>query len=92
MAITFTAKRKAFEGPSKSYAFLNLTMATSDTIVLSGLKEVWQVDVTNRPATTFTYTSTGAGANTIVLTLVCTGSSTGPAASVGVVNLFVRGI
>ncbi len=95
MAITFVSKRNDVGSTSNTYTFLAVTMATTDTITLSGLKEVWDVTLTNRPNTTYVLTSTGAGAGTAVLTLVATASSTGTgqvaSTSSGPCNLVVYG-
>jgi hypothetical protein len=60
--------------------------AGGDTLTVAGIKEVWSVDVVNRPATTFTYTTTGASNSAVVLTVTVTASCTG-----GVTPLVVYG-
>lgn len=60
--------------------------AGGDTLMVSGIKKVWSVEIGNRPATTFTYTTTGASNSAVVLTITVTASCTG-----GVTPLVVYG-
>lgn len=80
----------------KAYVWLAPTIsAGGDTINVSGIKEVWNVSVGNRPGTTFTYTNTGSGGvgsgGTVVLTVTVTASCTGPANGTGPTILYVEG-
>jgi len=70
----------------KVYIWLTPTVsAGGDTLNVTGVKRIFSVEVGNRPASTFTYTTTGS-AGTVVLTLTVTASTTG-----GVTPLVIYG-
>lgn len=55
------------------------TIATSDTVQVSGVKKIFQVVVGSRPTTTWTSSSAGNGNGTVVtltITASCTGGAT----------------
>jgi hypothetical protein len=88
MAITPTKPdRQDVTSHGKVRVWLTPTIsAGGDTLMVGGIKEVWSVEVGNRPATTFTYTTTGASNSAVVLTVTVTASCTG-----GVTPLVVYG-
>lgn len=88
MAISPT-KPDAFDVTSRGKVRVWLTPTISaggDTLLVGGLKKIWSVDVGNRPATTFTYTTTGAANSAAVITITVTASCTG-----GVTPLVIYG-
>lgn len=79
MAITPT-KPDFFDGSwrGKIRVWVSPTIsAGGDTVVVSGIKRVFGISVGNRPATTYTFTSTGASNSAVVLTVTVTASTTG---------------
>ena len=79
MAIT-PAKPDFFDGTwrGKVRVWAAPTIAAGgDTVLVPGIKRIFSVEVGNRPATTFTFTTTGAANSEAVLTITVTGSTTG---------------
>ncbi len=75
----------------KAYVYLSpVISAGGDTLTLSGIKEIWSLSVGNRPASTYSYTSTGPGGS-VVLTLTVTASTTGVAVPGAATTLYVEG-
>ena len=69
----------------KIFIWYTPTIAAGGDTITVGLKKIANVEITNRPATTFTSSAAAAGAGT-TLTITVTGSCTG-----GVTPLMIYG-